>query len=75
MAENKKNVKYYLRETGGVVMLVNDVTVYSLDREGNWFPNQDLISMFIDGMVSYEEISESEVEEIISQRQSGRGSR
>lgn len=65
-----ENVKYFLRETGGIVKLENDVTVYSLDLNGDWILNQYLIGMFIDGINDYKEITSEEVEEIIKDRKS-----
>ena len=61
-------IKYYLRENGGIVRLTNDVTVHSLDLNGEWIPNQYLISMFIDGIDDYSEITEDEVNVIVEQR-------
>ena len=62
------NIKYFIRETGGIVRLTNEVIVHSLDLNGEWIPNQYLISMFIDGMEDYKEITEDEVNEIIEER-------
>lgn len=59
------NIKYYLRKNGGIVRLTNDVTVHSLDLNGEWIPNQYLISMFIDGMDDYKEITEDEVNNVM----------
>lgn len=62
------NIKYFRREKGGIVRLTNEVTVHSLDLNGEWVPNQYLISMFIDGMDDYVEITEEEVNVIIQSR-------
>ena len=56
-----ENVKYFRREAGGIVRLTDNVTVHSLNLNGQWVPNQDAISMFYDGMVDYEEITEEEM--------------
>ena len=61
--------KYYKTEYGGIVRLTNNVWVYSLDNNGEWVRNQDAISMFVDGMKDYWEISEEEVNTIIQSLQ------
>ena len=56
-----ENIKYFRTEGGGIVKLVNDRRVYSLTLKGTWIPNQPLITLFIDDMEDYEEITEIEV--------------
>ena len=63
-----ENIKYYRREYGGIVRLINSITLHSLDQFGFWIPNQRAISMFYDEPVDYEEIAAEEVEQIISSR-------
>ena len=61
-----KSARYFRRETGGIGKLENNVKLYSLDKNGEWVPNQDGISMFYDGMDKYEEITEVEAIKIIT---------
>jgi len=64
-----KNFKYYKLENGGVVKLENNVRLYSLDENGNWIPNQYFVSIFYDSPIEYEQISEEEVLDIITEYQ------
>ncbi len=74
MENNKlKKVEFYVRETGGIVMVVNDLLVYSLDEEGNWVPNQHIYSMFVDDIISFKKISNEEVNVIIQERKNKGG--
>lgn len=62
------SVRYFQRELGGIVRLTNGVVVHCLNLEGEWEPNQYLITMFIDGMENYKEIKEECVLNIIAER-------
>ena len=66
--EENKNIQFYRREKGGIVCLVNQALVYSLDVNGEWVHNQYLYSMFVDGMEDYEPITENEISQIIEER-------
>lgn len=67
-ANSELNNKYYKRESGGIIRLTNGIKVYSLTEDGNWVSNQYAYSMFVDGTVDYEEISETAVQTIIEER-------
>ena len=66
----KKSIpfRYYKREDGGIVSLSDKGRVHSLVDTGDWVPNQYAYSMFVDGMVDYEEITEGVVQKIIDER-------
>ena len=64
--EKEVNYKYYKVGENGVGRLTNDVTYHSLNQYGEWVPNQYAISMFVDGMTEYEEITPEEVGTIVS---------
>jgi len=64
----KRKIKYFKRELGGIVRLTNNCIVDSLNKNREWFRNQEAASMFVDGMYEYEEISEEEVKLIINKR-------
>ena len=66
-----QSFRYFLRETGGLVRLADGVLVFSLDQNGEWVPNQYLYSMFVDGMVDYEEISAAEAARVIKTKKAG----
>ena len=59
------NEEFFLRELGGVARLVNKVTYYSLDENGEWIHNQRAISMFVDDPCEYIRLSEDETKAII----------
>jgi len=60
-------VKYYKRESGGIVRLTNRVTLHYLDDNGNWIPNQYAMNMFYDSTIDFWEITAEEVAKIISE--------
>ena len=67
-----KNLKYYQRETGGIVAY-DGYTVYVLDKTGEWISNHIVqsslvIPMFIEKTDDYIEITKETVQTIINER-------
>ena len=59
------NEEFFLLEGGGVARLVDKVTFYSLNENGEWIHNQRAISIFVDDPKDYIRLSENEVNAII----------
>ena len=53
-------MKYYIRESGTIVKIDEEMQVYYLDNNHNWIHDQTLIDMFLDDL-DYEEIEEDEL--------------
>ena len=67
--ENYKNVKYYMRRSGVIVRVRDDVTLEYLSKEFEWVPNQEwFVSMFVDGDDDYIEIDEKQVEDFLEEK-------
>lgn len=67
--ENYKNVKYYMRRSGVIVRVRDDVTLEYLSKEYEWVPNQEwFISMFVDGDDDYISIDEKQVEDFLEEK-------
>lgn len=66
---NTENVRYFIRESGKIVRLSNDVIVEFLDNECNWVLNQEWFdSMFSTGEDSFQEVNEEFVNNYIFSR-------
>ena len=63
--QKKVETKYYKIEENGYGMLVDKVSFYSLNHQGDWVHNQYAISMFVDGMKDYYEINEEKILKVI----------
>ena len=64
-----KNVKYYMRRSGVIVRVRDDVTLEYLSKEFEWVPNQEwFVSMFVDGDDDYIEIDEKQVEDFLEEK-------
>ena len=60
-------IKYYMRKSGRIVRVLDDVTLEYLNDECEWVPNQEwYVAMFIDGEDEYKEVSEEYVKQIIN---------
>ena len=67
--EKKEVIKYFMRRSGVIVRVKDDVTLEYLNKEYEWIPNQEwYMSMFVDGTDDYIEISETEVEKFIDDK-------
>lgn len=67
--ENYKNVKYYMRRSGVIVRVRDDVTLEYLSKEYEWVPNQEwFVSMFVDGDDDYISIDEKQVEDFLEEK-------
>ena len=67
MANNK--IKYYMRRSGVIVRVRDDVTLEYLSKEFEWVPNQEwFVSMFVDGDDDYIEINEKQVEDFLEEK-------
>ena len=67
--ENYKNVKYYMRRSGVIVRVRDDVTLEYLSKEYEWVPNQEwFVSMFVDGDDDYIKIDEKQVEDFLEEK-------
>ena len=67
MANN--NIKYYMRRSGVIVRVRDDVTLEYLSKEFEWVPNQEwFVSMFVDGDDDYIEINEKQVEDFLEEK-------
>ena len=62
----KNNIKYYMRRSGVIVRVIDNVTLEYLNTECTWLPNQEwYISMFVEGTDDFVEIKEEQVEKYI----------
>ena len=69
MIDDDKNIKYYMRRSGVIVRVRDDVTLEYLSKEFEWVPNQEwFVSMFVDGDDDYIEISKKQVEEFLEEK-------
>ncbi len=67
--EKYKNVKYYMRRSGVIVRVRDDVTLEYLSKEYEWVPNQEwFVSMFVDGDDDYIRIDEKQVEDFLEEK-------
>ena len=68
--ENEKvEIKYYIRKSGRIVRVIDDVTLEYLNEECEWIPNQEwYVAMFIDGEDEYKEVSPEYVKQIINEK-------
>lgn len=66
-------IKYYLRKSGVIVRIIDDVILEYLSTECEWLPNQEwFVSMFVDGEDEFKEISEEEVENYIKNKKNSK---
>lgn len=53
-------MKYYIRESGTIVKMDENMQIFYLNQSKEWINDQSLIDMFIEDL-DYEEINEDEV--------------
>lgn len=64
-----ESIKYYMRRSGVIVRVRDEVTLEYLSKEYEWVPNQEwFVSMFVDGDDDYIEISKKQVEEFLDEK-------
>ena len=62
-------IRYYIRKSGVIVRVVDEVILEYLNSECEWLPNQEwFVSMFVDGEDEFKEISEEEVNTYINNK-------
>ncbi len=67
--QKEETIKYYMRRSGIIVRVRDEVALEYLSKEFNWIPNQEwYVSMFVDGTDDYIDISEKEVEEFLEEK-------
>ena len=67
--KNDNKIKYYMRRSGVIVRVRDDVTLEYLSKEYEWVPNQEwFVSMFVDGDDDYIEINEKQVEDFLEEK-------
>ena len=65
-----QNIKYYRKESGGIIRRVDSVSIYYLGSCGNWIQNQYLYRLFYDSMEDLVELTEEEIQTIITELKS-----
>ena len=65
----KNNIKYYMRRSGVIVRVRDEVTLEYLSKEYEWVPNQEwFVSMFVDGDDDYIEIDKKQVDDFLEEK-------
>ncbi len=68
-----KKTRYFKLDQGGILKLEDDTFMYYLSKDGEWIHEQYFITILVDANVSYSEISEDEVSQIIQSYKESKG--
>ncbi len=60
-------MKYYKRDSGTIVCVMDDMKIYYLNKAGKWINDQTLWDMFTDEL-DYEEISEKDIKNYLEKK-------